>query len=210
LANAEFKNIVIYNKVFMKNKKGNVAVIAIIIVIVAITAGVIGWMFAKKSQVSVQEIKPATQLVSDNETANWQKYGNRELGFEFKYPTDMKAINNPQQKNIVIENSNQKNFISLIIHYDSSFYKTCNDFKEMFKDIKKVEKNIKTDSVDIQTYEFNIDDLVDSVAIFRSCWEHNGVTYAGSIATMKANGTIDLQGEADLIKKILSTFKFTN
>jgi hypothetical protein len=34
----------------MKNKKGNVAVIALIIVIVAITAGAIGWIFAKKAQ----------------------------------------------------------------------------------------------------------------------------------------------------------------
>ena len=33
-----------------KNKKGNVAIIAVIIVIVAITAGVIGYLFAKKTQ----------------------------------------------------------------------------------------------------------------------------------------------------------------
>lgn len=39
----------------MKNKQGYVAVIALIIVIVAITAGVVGWMFAKKSQAPVQQ-----------------------------------------------------------------------------------------------------------------------------------------------------------
>ena len=39
----------------MKNKKGNVAVIAIIIVIVAISTGVIGWMFAKKAQAPEQK-----------------------------------------------------------------------------------------------------------------------------------------------------------
>jgi len=47
----------------MKNKKGNVAVIAVIIVIVAITAGVVGWRFAKKSQV------PAPQVAVTQPTA---------------------------------------------------------------------------------------------------------------------------------------------
>ncbi|MDD5464630.1 MAG: hypothetical protein PHP62_05775 [Candidatus Moranbacteria bacterium] len=47
----------------MKNKKGNAAVIAIIIVIVAITAGIVGWMFAKKSQAPDQQ-KVATQPTS--------------------------------------------------------------------------------------------------------------------------------------------------
>jgi len=138
----------------MQNKK----LIGVVVVILVITIGAIGWMFAKKSQVSVKKeitTKPATQLVSDNEVENWQTYRNKELGFEFKYPTGMMAINNPQQNNIVIENSDQENFIGLTIHYASSFYKTCDDFNEMFKDIKKVEKNIKTDNVDIQKNSFN-------------------------------------------------------
>ncbi|HPN54671.1 MAG TPA: hypothetical protein PLB52_01950 [Candidatus Moranbacteria bacterium] len=47
----------------MKNKKGNIVVITVIIIIVAITAGVIGWLFAKKSQMPIQQNitqKPAT------------------------------------------------------------------------------------------------------------------------------------------------------
>ena len=40
----------------MKNKKGNVVMVALIIAIVAITAGVIGWMFAKKSQAPSSQI----------------------------------------------------------------------------------------------------------------------------------------------------------
>ena len=46
----------------MKNKKGNVMVIAIIIVIVAITAGVLGWLFAAKSQA------PSAQTISQSTT----------------------------------------------------------------------------------------------------------------------------------------------
>ena len=47
----------------MKNKKGNVAVIAIIIVIVAITAGVVGWLVARKSQAPVVN-QPAVQPIT--------------------------------------------------------------------------------------------------------------------------------------------------
>jgi flagellar basal body-associated protein FliL len=37
----------------MKNKKSNIVVLALIVVIVAITAVVIGWMLAKHTQVPV-------------------------------------------------------------------------------------------------------------------------------------------------------------
>jgi hypothetical protein len=43
----------------MKNKKGNVAVIAIIIVIVAITASLITWLVATKTQTPVQQLVAA-------------------------------------------------------------------------------------------------------------------------------------------------------
>ena len=81
----------------MKNKKGNVAVIAIIIVVVAITVGVIGWLFAKnlqaptpqpmvtqttapvaQTQPAVQRATPASQPsvqpVQNDETTSWQTY----------------------------------------------------------------------------------------------------------------------------------------
>lgn len=53
----------------MKNKKGNVAIIAIIIAIVAINAGVIGWLLASRNQVPVQQMA-ATQpgQVAQNST----------------------------------------------------------------------------------------------------------------------------------------------
>ena len=83
----------------MKNKKGNVAVIAIIIVIVAITAGIVGYLFAKKTQapvvapvvtppaVQTPVVQPTTQPITPvDETANWQTYTNAKYGIEFKYP----------------------------------------------------------------------------------------------------------------------------
>jgi len=43
----------------MENKKGNIVVVAIIIVIVAITFGAIGWLIARKTQAPVQNIQTA-------------------------------------------------------------------------------------------------------------------------------------------------------
>ena len=87
----------------MKNKKGNVAIIAIIIVIVAITASVITWLVATKSQAPVQQAvvsqptsttqtqtatqsaTPVTQPVAQNVVYNNTKYG-----FQLTLPADWK------------------------------------------------------------------------------------------------------------------------
>ena len=85
----------------MKNKQGNVAVIAIIVVIVAITAGVVGWMFAKKSQAptsqtvatqpttpetQTQPTVPAQQTMPTDESATWKKFDSKLLNLSFSYP----------------------------------------------------------------------------------------------------------------------------
>lgn len=63
----------------MKNKKDNIVLITLIVVNMVITAGVIGLIFAKKSQA------PA------DKTSGWQIYKNEKYGFEFKYPKEWLA-----------------------------------------------------------------------------------------------------------------------
>jgi hypothetical protein len=90
----------------MENKKGNVAVIAIIIVIVAITAGVIGFLFAKKTEAPVPPAlvvqtqpsankqnsseasvpKMPVDLTNSYDTNKWITYTNEKYGYSFKYP----------------------------------------------------------------------------------------------------------------------------
>ena len=83
----------------MKTKKGNVAVIAIIVVIVAITAGVIGFFFAKKTQAPVQQAvatqpAPNTQLKQETSTAQSDQkqagliYTNTDYGYQIVLPND--------------------------------------------------------------------------------------------------------------------------
>jgi hypothetical protein len=74
----------------MKTQKGNVVVIAAIIVIVAVTAGIIGWMFAKNSQAPTSQsgsIRPTAQLTPKDETSNWKTYRNEVYGYEIQYPS---------------------------------------------------------------------------------------------------------------------------
>lgn len=85
----------------MKAQKGNVAVIALIIIVVAITTGVITWLVATRTQApatqpvaqtqpaakSVAPVsQPAVQPAPADETANWQIYTNEKYGYEIKYP----------------------------------------------------------------------------------------------------------------------------
>lgn len=98
----------------MKNKQGNAAVIVFIVVIVAITAGAIGWMFAKKTEAPAAQVTtaqptvPATQTqpkvvqptaaqqasstAQTDETVNWQTYTNAKYGVEFKYPVGYETV----------------------------------------------------------------------------------------------------------------------
>jgi len=114
-----------------QNKKGNVAVVAIIIVIVAITAGIIGWLFTKKSQVQVQPVAtqstptvaqtqpvttptptaPATQPQTNNQKtatapADWKTYTNSKYGFTFSYPSSWFVLESPKDKAIYIQTAN--------------------------------------------------------------------------------------------------------
>lgn len=81
----------------MKTQKGNIAAVALIIVIVAITAGTMGWMFARETQAPVAQTQPAVKTTTPatqptapvDETAGWRTYTNTQYGFEFKYPQSL-------------------------------------------------------------------------------------------------------------------------
>lgn len=83
------------------NKKIIVAVvlgIVIIIAVVALTAEIVSWKFAKKSPAPA-ETKTTAQSVSQNkvtdETTDWQTYRNEKYGFEFQYPYGYEVVYSP-------------------------------------------------------------------------------------------------------------------
>ncbi|EKE18660.1 MAG: hypothetical protein ACD_9C00268G0007 [uncultured bacterium] len=83
----------------MKNKKGNVAVVALIIVIVAITASVITWQVATKTQAPEQKEvattpQPEAQSLLEDESTNWKTYTYSDSGLSLKYPPEKLGDNN--------------------------------------------------------------------------------------------------------------------
>lgn len=76
----------------LEPKKNNIVLIVIIVAIVAITAGVIGFLLAKKTQApatapAVTQPVAQTPLAQPaDETAGWQEYSSKNLNIKFKYP----------------------------------------------------------------------------------------------------------------------------
>lgn len=120
----------------MKNKKGNVAVITVIVVIVAITAGVVGWMFAKKSQApapQINAIQPTAQTtpVAQNQIATEQIRPTVKSGYKLvdvKNPAIPFSFEVPEKWLIETRNSGEK---KLTISEMRTFLST--DFKDETK-----------------------------------------------------------------------------
>lgn len=80
----------------MQNKEVNSAVIMIITIIITITAGIIGWLFAKKSQEpnrAVIQSQSETRQVSDKKI-EWKKYYFIGHIGSFEYPANFCDSNN--------------------------------------------------------------------------------------------------------------------
>lgn len=91
----------------MKTQGANVAVIALIIVIVAITSGIIGWMLGKNLQLvrevpTIQSI-PIIRERSTTEVSNWKTYTSSAFKASISLPSDWKLVL-PDNKSLVEPN----------------------------------------------------------------------------------------------------------
>lgn len=136
-----------------KTKKGNVAAIALIVIIVSITVGAIVFLFAKKFQVPTMPAATTQQSEQPaDETANWQTYKDTKYGFEVKYPQSY-TVDNSKDGNIVIEESQTKRMGLLIeINPDPSFD------------------------------NFNLDAVIQKMSDSYSIGEHQKIIFAGQVA----------------------------
>lgn len=86
----------------MKNKRGNVSVIALIIVIIAITASVITWIIATKTQAPVQQaiitqpaptpaVQQPAQPTQPASATQEIMYSNGQYGFQLTFPASWKG-----------------------------------------------------------------------------------------------------------------------
>jgi hypothetical protein len=215
-------------------KKVNVSVIAIIIVIVAITASVITWLFTEKIQAPVQQnttmtsasvvqpttstTQPAVQSMPTDEIVNWKTYSNSKYGFEFKYPDYLKpesvndnllTISNRKRKGGNLENGD------IVLTFEIS--KKADEMGGLDEKLKQTKEIEKSGGAVISRYkEMNIDGFpaiqqledvkVSDPGCYWSTYINKSDRYDSiTLMSAKCDTIINLENDYN---KILSTFKF--
>ncbi|HOW60154.1 MAG TPA: hypothetical protein P5548_00060 [Candidatus Moranbacteria bacterium] len=179
----------------MKNKKGNVAVIAIIIVIVVITAGIVGYLFAKKTQAPVAQpvatqpvAKSSVELAVGNSCDNSNKNNPNPDGLQCYFYDSKDASGkevNPR-KGVWIK----PNIASALVD--------AKEYEKYLKEWRKYESSDKIISFNYpqnwKIYKNNLDDIsifIDSEnSINISKIEKNSVTMEDRINDEKKNKTV--------------------
>ncbi len=205
----------------LEPKKNNIVPIVIIIVIVAITAGVIGFLLAKKTQAPATEpaaqtsevktasdvqkpvVQPAETTQSVDETASWKTYTNAKYGFEFKYPADL--ITKEDLSGTVFgvsfsDKNGMKNDQIAINQYKASELPSINS---LIQQIKKDRLALSEPSEYLVSGIKGLQIIENApVPQYKVFIEKDSFTYIFSIANESPR--------LSEFNKILSTFKFTN
>lgn len=198
----------------MQNKKGNVTVIAIIIVIVAITASALGYLFANKSQTPTPQVaitqpisitQPTTPPV--DETVLWQTYSNTQLGFEVKYPKDWKTMSPGMDfKGISLSKDGNKSIFS-VIYYNSVSVMSSSSTSITLKSFDDLKKDPQYKDIKDITF-------LGDKAFSATVTNPNIGLVENEIFVSKDNAVYEISYDnndaIDISKQILATFKFIN
>lgn len=208
-----------------KNNAKLVIVIAIIVAIVAITAGVIGFLLAKKTQAPAEKpvaAQPVAQTA--DETVGWKTYTNNAYNYEIRYPVDWyisdnkfaakgsesKTISNYENPDQYTQTSldqqapaKPSDFIAAGISVEitnDSLDKFCVT-NEAVKVLKRTEQTINGTNF-ILCDEITMDHP-SGIEIIRRIFKNDNKIY--NLSYVK-KGIVS----EDTLNKILATFKFTN
>ena len=184
-----------------KTKKGNIAIVAIIVAVVIIVAGIIGWILSQ----------------STDEITNWKTYTNQKLGFELKYPANWFAVENDNEKRIYFQNlpgdSLKKpypnNLRMVWISYDKDESNESNFLVEASANLKKYQINVDGISI-MNVYE---DSLPETGEVFTDAfWRYGDQLYSAStLGGEFATANIAIKAETEqnkVLNEMLSTLKF--
>lgn len=200
--------------------------IALIVVIVVITAGVVGWMFAKKSQAPAPQtelIKPTAPVAQKQPTASsevqpqttnmpadWKAYQDKELGYEFFYPSGWKLADppaDPKSYNITIfkDDGSSIQIVNVANGYGKNADGSVSNRESVLKKISVGDDKI---SIGGGTGYFYVNESKDG--------PNPTVYLVGNkqILLMSYNifypNKTPLSEDEKLFKQIISNFKFTN
>jgi hypothetical protein len=211
----------------MKNKKGNIAVITIIILIVAITAGVFGWMLAKKTLtpstvVAPSPTKPApdsqtkpNQISQNSVNSNPQKGftidGKKVRGYEIEvyfeegiiHHSDKLIVFNPKNKIIIPEG---QSYVGPSDDYDFmvSDYRTAD---AIIKEANQSPMNTKK-AVQKEINGFTVVEYADGGVCDGKVAEVKGKTYNYKFSSLGCYH--DAETDFAAFEKAIGTMKFIN
>jgi hypothetical protein len=180
----------------------------VIIITIAITAGVFVWEAYKINPISYQstEIKQPIkkQIVAENkidETADWQTYRNEKYGFEVKYPTDFSIYDDYPEKNQLFVGQSE-------VHRAPPEGIMISEVSELAE--KSIAKLKKRDELTTVVEEKNIE--INNIAIKKiALTSAIGYTDAHYFFTKNSKKfEIIYENENKIQEKILSTFKLTD
>jgi len=201
-------------------------IIAIVIAIVVIMVLIIGWFLSKRTQPLPQQdkVQPVIEdqsgagVQSEYNITTWKTYTNEKLGFEIKYPASWFAIESDNENRVYFQNISKDslkkpypdNLRMIWISYDQKESDESNFFVTNSPDLVKYQTDVNGVSVNI--YE---DRLAETGEIFTDAfWKskdnqlYSASTLGGEFATVKAAREANAE-QNQILKKILSTFKFT-
>jgi hypothetical protein len=171
----------------------------IVALILVIVGGTYYWWQEIKKENSAKQLQQSCiegtiDCIDTIDTGTWKTFSHEEYGFEFKYPNDLKILNNNDERyqRIVLEFSSG----SLMSYVESSsFYSVYSNLDEKSGDIKSFRH------LDGKDYEF---------------WQQNIGAYKSYSLIIEPHKTINFQNisgstsDFEIFDQILSTFRFTD
>ena len=201
-----------------KTKKGNATIIVVIVAIIIISIGIIGWLLSRKFHTSPQaENQSVAETQATDEITNWKTYTNEKLGFKLKYPANWFAVESNNEKRIYFQNLSKDNLkkpypnnLRMVwISYDQDESNESNFLVEASANLKKYQANVN--GVNINIYE---DNLPETGEIFTDAfWQYNNQLYSAStLGGEFATANIAIKAETEqnkVLNTMLSTLEFT-
>jgi len=202
----------------MKTQRGFTPIILLFITVLVVIVVAGAYLYGKgglklltKQPTSPGVQVSATPTLANDETANWKIFSSKYYGFSNKYPTDWENDNFCYQcpAQPVIEESNERYFHSKQDKYPKGIMYMIGS-KEGSASLEVIENTARNWNLKNQRVE---DITIDgSKGIKVSGYDENGQEVGVAVFENKDYifQVSNHQGYSDILKQILSTFKFTN
>lgn len=191
--------------------KNKTIVISIILVSFAAVIGWLAWLGSDQENMQTESTNKKERGSSTTPTVeNWKVYKNDKYGFEFNYPKEWFTYERTNgEKRIYIQTvpgetdkeTSPADFKRLWIAYDSE------EGEEISSNLSGASKYVVANNgIEMNYYEWPADAINGEPAI-EAYWDRDNIKFKADCASEV--GAENAKQEVEVLKKIISTFKFT-